>query len=119
MSNAETAVLLSTIQKSKGIQRPPEAFTKSLSYAQAHMGAVQLTDVEEIDELFTALRSLEFERPVLDADDGGEGGGVEKIRLHQYQVRDIISTASDELRLHAFAQWFIAFIVPALCLPCT
>ena len=45
------------------------------------MGAVQINDPAAIDELFTALRSLEWDRP----DEEG-GDALKKERLHDYQV---------------------------------
>lgn len=60
------------------LRRP---YAKSLAYAQAHMGAVHLRDAAAIDDLFSSLRSLEFDR--VNEETGEEG----KAKLHEYQVR--------------------------------
>lgn len=56
------------------------SYAKALSYAQAHMGAVHLRDAAAIDDLFSSLRGLEWERV---NEETGEAGTA---RLHEYQI---------------------------------
>jgi hypothetical protein len=103
MSNAEAAILLENLVSTKQarptecvrrtyldaidaiehvtLQLPCRVFSKSLSYAAANMGAVQIRDVAAIDELFNALRVMEFDR-VNDTD-----GTVSKKKLSDFEVR--------------------------------
>jgi hypothetical protein len=64
-------------------------FAKAKTYASAFGGAVELTDVAAIDELYTSLRSLEFVREALDAESGEPV--VTKVKLHEYQVRNVFN----------------------------
>ena len=96
LPNSHVAMLLAQLAERKyggaggaGERRAPEVFTKARTYASRFIGAVDASDVAAIDELFIALRALEFRR------DGGGGGGEDEggeaappqsIRLHEYQV---------------------------------
>ena len=56
-------------------------FNKALEYATNHMGAVQISDPAAIDELFTALRQMSFDRASEDED-----GPLLKLSLQNFQV---------------------------------
>ena len=60
---------------------PPEVFAKAREYATRFVGAVEVTDVAAIDELFTALRALEWAREGSTA-----GAAAPPARLHDYQI---------------------------------
>ena len=62
-------------------------FSKALEYAKAHMGAVQINDPTAIDELFTALKALEWDRPAEEED-----GELTRVRLQQYQVGERVGS---------------------------
>jgi len=85
LPNSSIALLLQKIAEKKyGERAPPEVFAKAKTYASAFGGAVELTDVAAIDELYTSLRSLEFVRESLDAESGEPV--VTKVKLHEYQL---------------------------------
>lgn len=85
--NSHVALLLQQIADKKyatADRRMPEVFAKSRAYAGRFVGAVELTDVAAIDELFASLRSLEFVRESAEDADGEST----RVRLHEYQVRE-------------------------------
>lgn len=60
---------------------PPEVFTKAREYATRFVGAVEVTDVAAIDELFSSLRALEWAR-----EGSAAGAAAPPARLHEYQI---------------------------------
>lgn len=96
LPNSHVSLLLSQISEKKyggggGERRAPEVFSKARAYAGRFIGAVDISDVAAIDELFHALRALEFPR-----EGGGAGGDEEEaggepvqphtVKLHEYQI---------------------------------
>lgn len=63
LSNASAAILLQAVASRKYQDRqPPEVFSKAVSYAKKFAGAVEISDVAGVDQLFTELSSLQFDR---------------------------------------------------------
>lgn len=86
LSNSTVSMLLAKVasQKYGDNKSKPKVFEQASEYAARFAGAVDLTDVAAVDELFTALTNLEFVRETT-ADDGTVS--VTKQKLHSYQVR--------------------------------
>lgn len=88
LSNSTVSMLLAKVASQKYGDKPkPKVFEQASEYAARFAGAVDLTDVAAVDELFTALTNLEFVRETT-ADDGTVS--VTKQKLHSYQVRGLI-----------------------------
>jgi hypothetical protein len=63
MSNASAAILLKAVTEKKyGERNPPEVFSKAFAYAKKFPGAVEISDVAGVDQLFTELSTLQFDR---------------------------------------------------------
>lgn len=92
LSNSTVSMLLAKVasQKYGDSKAKPKVFEQASEYAARFAGAVDLTDVAAVDELFTALTNLEFVRETT-ADDGTVS--VTKQKLHSYQVRGTAANA--------------------------
>ena len=62
---------------------PRRAYAKSMSYAHANMGAVPLTDAIAIDEVYSSLARLTFDRF---GDPEDKSLVTFKASLHNYQI---------------------------------
>ncbi len=60
-------------------------FAKAQEYAAKFPGAVDLTDVAAVDELYASLGALEFVRQ--ETDDATGDSVVSRVRFQPYQVR--------------------------------
>jgi hypothetical protein len=84
LPNASVSMLLGKVAAQKYSEKPaPKIFAQAHEYAARFAGAVDLTDIAAVDELFTSLSALEFVREA-----AGEDGVpvVTKKKLHTYQV---------------------------------